>query len=56
MNYELESQILFAIYGIVGYASDAHELRNGETPTNDDNPGPGDNQGLVGDTQGHSND
>lgn len=54
MTYE--DEVLFQRYHILGYDIDAHSMCDSAAAANDDNPGPGDNQGLVGDTQGHSND
>ena len=56
MNHELESHILFNMYGIVGYASDGPGMRDGETHTNDDHQCGDGGEGLIGDTQGHSDD
>ena len=53
MNYEIEEKILFQRYGIRGYDTDAPGLRGGATLTFVYDDYYGDDEGLVGDTDGH---
>lgn len=54
MSYE--DEILFQRYHILGYDIDAHSMCDAAAAANNNDASSDDNQGLVGDTQGHSND